>query len=156
MNMRWRCLSRQTSFDTIQNDLYIMSDACFGMERLFGIPDDYQRYLSDVLFYMKYHGKYTFEEIMSMPVYYRDRQVELLTKQLERESGEKTTEAKEANLNAKQLKALREKGFQDDVKAFLASNPTSVAGVPISNPKQPRGNPDASMQNKPSKLKSPF
>jgi hypothetical protein len=120
------------------------------------MPENYQRYLADILFYMKYHGHYTFDEVSNMPVFYRDRQIEMLTKQLEKESGSKPAEGTDADLNAQQLKALREKQLFGDMVALANQK---EGNVPPNSPLAPQRMPGPALKGqskKTSKLKSPF
>lgn len=137
-----------------------MGETCNGMERYFPIPEDFQIRMNDILFMMKYHGKYTFDEVMSLPVMFRDRQIELLIKQLKRESGDKgATETMNPELNAAQEKTLEKQDYKKLAEEAWMRMMLSAGG---DGPLGPQKAPDANLErvlrkpeSKP-KMKSPF
>lgn len=141
-----------------ENNLYVMSESCNGMDRLFPIPEDFQIRMNDLLFIMKYHGKYSFDEVKSLPIVFRERQVELLIKQLQRESGSSVESHapdlntnQERELNRENYKEFAEFAWQDMLAKAGESSPLDAQKTPDVN----IGRVSAPKQNKP-KLKSPF
>lgn len=50
--------------------------------------ENFQNYMVQVLFFMKYFGHFSFAEVYSLPVFYRNKMLEMLQERLERENGQ--------------------------------------------------------------------
>lgn len=139
----------------MNDNLYAMSETCNGMDIMFPIPEDFQIRMSDLLFIMKYHGHYSFEEVMNLPVAYRAKHIEMLLKQLQKESGSNVeyhnaelNPAQEKEIQKKDYRKLAEEAWLDMMKKAGGTAPTDAVKMP--------GMATKKQEPAPQKMKSPF
>lgn len=92
------------------------------LEFLFPQYEDYHRHMVEILFYMKYFGHFSLEEVYGLPVFYRNQMLELLTKRLEIESGKQPSMDSHSGLGGLNSNQLQTLSNTDELKKILQRN----------------------------------
>lgn len=110
-----------------------MQEVTTGIECIFPVNDNFQIYITQVLFYMKYLGHFTMAEVYGLPVAFRTRMIEMLIERLEKESGKPAAEGTDGDLNREQEKFLQNKeGLQSLLMSQKAAQTTDNPVFPKS------------------------